>query len=482
MHGTRMWTSLPQRQRSLILFALLSFALLIKCIWPLFVYHIPLGYDVGIYRYLFVRHADGFPPFDVVALPAWAKGHPLGLFFVTTILIRLGIPADWLIGWIWNLFPVFLAILLGWVMMRREGKTVGLLTMLAALLSVAYFDGFAAMYWKTLASLFWCVLTYHLLERRSWIAVITGILTVATHHQTGLLFGLAFGSWVIVGLFKAWIFERRFPREILLPLIGGVIVLAVGLLWYLPVWKEAVMQNLPELFAGEGSPGGNFPPASFYLSTSGILLALGAVGLLVSLKRERFTLWQWSVLWCLLFVSLRLFFFRRFFLQLDFFLLPFAAIAIHFFWKRYPQFIARSVLVLAVGIQLIVTSITIATRKPAIDAATYATLPALAEIVPPGATIIDPENQSPPFLQGWLPYAHVAGPGLFETTWSYDQWKTFIVGSHTDRLHLLQPLGNDTYVYISPYFRNYYGAFADSFLADSCFSRQTDALYKVVCK
>src|SRR5690242_15865719 len=73
--------------------------LTIKFLWPLFQYHIPLGYDAGIYRYLFVRHAQGFPPFWLGPIDPWAKGHPLGLFFFSTILMRIGVPVDWLIGW-----------------------------------------------------------------------------------------------------------------------------------------------------------------------------------------------------------------------------------------------------------------------------------------------------------------------------------------------------------------------------------------------
>lgn len=482
MQNVRMWTSLSQRQRYSLFTVLLLLALCLKFFWTLVVYHIPLGYDVGIYRYLFVRHADGFPPFDVVTLPAWAKGHPLGLFFFTTILMRIGIPVSWLIGWIWNLFPVLLAALLGWVMARREGKAIGLLAMLAALLSIAYFDGFAAMYWKTYASLFWCVLTYHLLERRSWLAIITGILTVATHHQTGLLFGLAFGSWVLIGLIRAWISQKRFPTEILLPLVAGIVVLIVGLLWYLPVWQDAVAQNLTILLQGDQSPGGNFPSAFFYIRTSGILLAFGIVGLLLSFKRERFTLWQLSVLGCLVFVGLHLLFFRRFFLQLDFFLLPFAAIGIHALWQRYRHIFARIILVIALLIQLVSTALVGMTRTVDIDPATFASLEAIAGTLPHDATILDPENQSPPFVQGWFPYDHVAGPGLFESAWSFDQWKSFILGTHADRVQLLSSIPGDTYLFASPYFTQYYGQYAATFLHDPCFSPQSANLYKVICR
>src|SRR3989344_4303219 len=121
--------------------------LLDKFLWPLFLYRIPLGFDVGIYRYLFLQHAEGFPPFIIAPMDVWALGHPLGLFFFSTLLMKLGVPVEWLLGWIWNLVPVVLAAVLAWVTGKREGRAIGVLTLLMALLSIAYFDGFAMMYW-----------------------------------------------------------------------------------------------------------------------------------------------------------------------------------------------------------------------------------------------------------------------------------------------------------------------------------------------
>ncbi len=479
----------------LILWVAFIALLITKFLLPLFWYGVPLGYDAGFYRYLFIRHAEGFPPFVLAPMDEWARGHPLGLFFFTTILLKLGMPVSWLLGWIWNLFPVVLASVFAWIIGKREsgishqssGKMTGVLVLLAALLSIAYFDGFAAMYWKTFASLLWCIVTYRLLERKSPWAILTGILTVATHHQTGLLFGLVFATWVVCTFIKD---VRRNPRAALRsalpPVLCGLIVLIIGVISYLPVWKDAVLEHVPaflNLLKGNDVAGGSFPPALFYLQTQGILLALGAIGFGLSFKRERFTLWQLSAFWSFVFVAGHLLFYRRFFLQLDFFLLPFAAIAIHTFWTRFPRVLHRLLLVIILLVQAVSTIMIMQTRVPDIDPTDLQTVTAFADSLPADAFVLGLDNQTATLLRGWLPFTHVGGPGLFESHWSYEEWSAFLLGSHDDRVKLLSALEGPVYVYISPYFTQYYGESIRGFLTDSCFAlTEYSRLYSVTCK
>lgn len=450
--------------------------LLVKFCWPLVSFDMPLGYDPGFYRYLFLVHATGFPPFALADLEPWARGHPLGLFFFSTVLIRLGVPVDWLIGWVWNVFPVVLAGALALTVRRRHGGLAAVFTLLAALLSVAYFDGFAAMYWKTYASLFWAVLAYDALDRRSWWSVPLGFLAVVTHHQTGLLFGLAFTAWIILPLLP---FTRSTEKVIdaamgmkrLFMLAGfGLFILAAGVLAYLPVWKEAVLDHLPALLGRGEVASGSFPPATFYLRTQGLLLAAGAYGFWLSLRRERWTLWQLSVLWCLVFVVLRLLFYRRFFLQLDFFLLPFAGIALADLWRRFPLPSGRGALAVLCAIQLFIMQQSIIGRGPIVDDETYAAVVAARDVVPEEGYVLTLENESAVVLRGWLPEHHVGGPGLFESVWALPEWEVFLLGESWERETMLSRLPyRPVYIFATPYFRQYYAEYADTFLQDPCF-------------
>lgn len=399
-------------------------------------------------------------------------------------------PVDWLVGWIWNLFPVVLAGTFAAVISNRYGRFIGMCTLIAALLSVAYFDGFAAMYWKTFASLFWCVLAFRAFERRSWLGIPFGILGVATHHQTGLLFGLVFLSWIILAALPftqstqtTFLSGKKLsPRLVFMTVGAGAVILIIGILAYLPIWRDAVLTNLPALLGQTEAASGNFPPPLFYVQTEGILLLLGAYGFVQNIRRERWTLWQLSVIWSFLFVALHLLFYRRFFLQLDFFLLPFAGMALADIWTRFATVGARLSLIAVCLVQVALMVNTITLRKPPVSDETLAAAINAGNVVEQDGFILGLDPDSATLLRGWAPDKHVGGPGLFESQWSFDQWKRFLLGSHNERAALIAHMPQPLYVFVSPQFATYYGSYADQFLSDSCFMH-TDhpMLYRAAC-
>ncbi|PIQ76700.1 hypothetical protein COU78_05405 [Candidatus Peregrinibacteria bacterium CG10_big_fil_rev_8_21_14_0_10_49_24] len=460
----------------------LGFATLLvaKFLWPLFTYDIPLGYDPGIYRYLFLRHAEGFPPFFIGEMDAWAHNHPLGLFFFSTILLRAGLPVDWFLGFIWNLFPIVLIATYAWITSRKEGATTGILVLLVGALSVPLYDGFSAMYWKTFAALLFAIWTFYLLEKKSLLAIVPGILTLVTHNQTGLLFALTVGTWWAIQM----IHKRNDPTWRKASLIGGV-VLILAALAYLPVWKQAVGDHLLPLLTmrGDDVPAGSFPPVNFYMKMNGLLLLAGVYGCIVSFKKQRrATLWILAVLWSAAFVFLRLFFYRRFFLQLDFFLMPFAAIAIADCWKRLPSFVGEVVLISFIAAQGYLSYQVLLLRQPDIDAETFAIVSSLHTMIPEDALVLTLENKSTTWVRGWLPQNNVAGPGLFSLPWSRDRWEQLLFGTHEEKEALLGLLPGKVYFVLTPLFYSYYGEFADAFIADSCFEKLQDKpLLLVTC-
>ena len=62
----------------------------IKFLLPVFLFPIPLGYDPGIYRFLFLKYAETFPLLP--ELPRWAGEHPPGLFLIAAPFLDLGMP------------------------------------------------------------------------------------------------------------------------------------------------------------------------------------------------------------------------------------------------------------------------------------------------------------------------------------------------------------------------------------------------------
>ncbi len=478
-----------------MLAGILILALLAKYTGTLFAFDVPLGYDAGIYRYLFVKYAGAWPPFMLPDLEPWAREHPLGLFVLTSVLMKLGLPVDWLIGWMWNCVPVVLACVLAWVAWREQGKAVGILTLLVALLSVAQFHAFQAMYWKTEMALLWFVLTLFFLERSPLRAGLFGVATLATHHQTGLLLGLVLLTHgIILVVREGW--NPRIRRFTFL----GIAIALFGSALYAPVWQDAVMPHLARILArGADVPPGSFPGVRFALTSSGILFALGAVGFVWRFRTERFSPWHLAVVWSLLFVSLQLFFHRRFLLHLDFFLLPFAAAGLAALWSAWKTRLAHGLLIASIAVQAISSVSAIAPRllpevlrvrmvdalpeiRPSLDGAIFAAIQRLPATLPEGAFVLALEPESAPWLRGWLPHERVAGPGVFSSPWDYAGWERFLLGSALDRRELLWSLPRPLFLFVSPAFRVYYSERADRFLADPCFEKTPHPmLLKVVC-
>jgi hypothetical protein len=458
-------------------------ALAIKFLYPLFLFDQALGYDVGFYRYLFIRHAEGFPPFFTVDLEPWARGHPLGLFFFSTILIRLGVPVDWLIGWVWNVFSIVLLCTLAWATGKRYGRMVGVWTLVAALLSVSTFDAFGAMYWKTFASLFWMILALRAVERRSWLAIPFGLFTVVTHHQTGLLFGLVMISYYVLPFlpFVRPTFPLRIQglrlHDVLIVLGAGIFVVVLGLLAYIPIWKDAILPHLPALLGETDAASGSFPPALYYLQTEAVVLFFGVIGFVLNVRRERWTPWQLSVLWSFLFVALHLLFYRRFFIQLEFFLLPFVGVALSSAWSRWNDVRVRVALVVLLVVQLLVMRQAIARHYPMLDDATFDAVFKGQQIVPSDAFVLGLENVTPVILRAWFPHQPVGGPGLFDAPWGKEQWETILLGNSKKRAAILRSIPGPLYLFASGYFRSYYGEYADVLLRDPCLQQVDDTMY-----
>ena len=440
--------------------------LMAKFLTPLLLFDMPMGYDPGIYRYLFMRYADALSVFSMPDLAPWAGEHPPGLFIIGAILMKIGIPVDALIGWVWNIVPVALAGVLAWVTTKRKGTTVGVAVLCMALISQAYFDGFYAMYYKAYVALILTCFTYYFAEKFSPWFLVTALLTVAVHHQTGLIMAIALGVWWMLKL----------PSELKNPLykrytIGILCIAIIGFLIYLPHFERVFWSPFKSIFLlrGDNAPAGAFPPASFYISTMALLLGVGVIGFVRSFKNERGSLWQISVLACLLFIVFRLVFYKRFFLHFDFFLLPFAAEGAVWIWNVVTSKYARGVLVVLGFAQCAMSWNAMMLREPQVPREYLQQVEVVGTVVPEGSTIIALENVSGTWLLGWLPHHIVGAPGLFEYPgWTYEEWEMFIDGKDSERKILLQGLQGDVYFFDGPLFEQFYGNRAQRVLNDPC--------------
>ncbi len=501
---------------------LVLFLLVAKYFWSLYLFpEVPFGYDAGIYRYLFIRHAIGLAPFDTANMAPWARAHAPGLFFISSLLMRFGMTADMLIGGVWNIIPVVLACVLAFVIRKRHGDLAGFFVLVAALLSTVQYEGFLMMYYKTLVALLWCALAFSYFESGSILWMLFGMFAIATHQQIGLILIVAIGSSLVslVVLKNQPISLRRCGEFVL--------TIGVGLLWYLPTYERSLQDIAPKFLASGtllalsigiivvggfsalivwlpqknkrylwvtcaavcvillsllpvvlDSPGilsrllvprtdtasGAFLSLAEYLKLSFPLLLAGVVGLVLSLEHERGTPWQWATVWCAV-ASLGMFFFyRRFLLPLDFFLLPFVAIACTALLQHKKG--GRMVLALLLVLQAGLLIHHISRIDPVVKPEWMKQFAELHTSVPAGSTVIVLDNMAP-WVLGYLPDSSVSGPGIFDSL-PLSAWEKFLLGSEADRREFFEFYPKGTFFYATDIFRMYYPPEVQSVLQHSC--------------
>lgn len=456
--------------------------LVAKFFWTLLRFDVPLGYDPGIYRYLFLQYESALSTLSMPDLLPWAREHPPGLFILGAVLMKLGISVDILIGGVWNAIPVVLACVLAWVVAKRKEPAIGVLVLLIVLLSSPYYDGFYAMYYKAYVALILVCLTYYFVEKFSPWFLLTALLTIAVHHQTGLIMTMALGVWWIIQ-FPAQRKNIRYKWYS----IGLVAIAVIGLLIYLPHFERVFWSPLKSIFLlrGDDAPAGSFPETKFYISTMCISLLFSAIGFWRNVQTERGSLWQLSVIACAIFIVFRLVFYKRFFLHLDFFLIPFAAEGIWYLWNRNTNTFYRSIIGVLVVAQGVISFQGMQLRGPIIPLQELKTIQSLESTLPEGTAIVTLDNVTAPWLLGWMPRYTVGAPGLFDypKDGTIEEWEKFILGENADREQILLRFKKDLYLYISPIFMEHYREYAQNVINDPCLHHINGTpLYHSLCR
>lgn len=497
---------MPSRRR--ILVAVLVVLLCAKYLWSLTVSPVPFGYDAGMYRFLLLRHAEGWPPLFTAALPPWSSAHPLGLFAFTTPLIKLGVPVDALLGWMWNLFVVVLACVLAWVVSRERGARVGVAVLAVFFVSVAQHEGFLAMYAKVMVALLWCALALHFAERRQRRWILFGMLAIATHLQVGLVLGLAVASSFAFRLLSG---DKNGSKFLLWT---GAVTAVLGGLWYLPNYAQAIVPVAAKvwdsvnpvslLIAGilivamavasvaiarvrkqllseqtsfvtllvviavavlggsvalsgvvHGEVAGSFLSLPRYIQLSMPLLVLGVIGFVLSVRSgERGSAWQWALVWCAVLVCSRFFFYQRFLLLVDFFLLPFAALALERLWFNRDHAV-RWFAAAVIAVQCFFALQHLSETLPQLSPVHLSAIQAAAAQVPDGAHVLVLENLTAPWVLGYMPHAQIVAPGVFVSP-DYDAWEGLMYGTPEQRRAFFLNFPAPVFVYASDAFTSYY--------------------------
>ncbi|MEI6426366.1 MAG: hypothetical protein WCO66_03370 [Candidatus Absconditabacteria bacterium] len=215
-------------------------------------YDIPLGYDPGMYKGIFVVWQHILSQGNLSLLPGWVRHEPL-LGVLMGALGNIGFSFDWLLTWgigILSLLPGIIIFLL----FRKQNLRIAILSAVFYWVSITQYEVFWRGYLKQImgVSLMLGVLRAWEHKLPLWQGIFFFVIIIL-HKHTALYTGAILASMICIDMWK----NKHIPWKYI-----GIFILAgiLGLVAYLPFWNNIFPEAIKAAqttFAGTGT-GGDF--------------------------------------------------------------------------------------------------------------------------------------------------------------------------------------------------------------------------------
>ena len=326
--------------------------ILIIRVIPYFSTSIPLGYDVGLYKY---GIEYGLQNTDLWILQGGMEPGFLYLMQPFSLLLS----TDFILKYLLIGFCILLGLGVYFVSKEYFNKTTALISVFIYALSLIQFRTFWYMYYKNIIGMSTMLFSFYFLKKYEsnqkniykWLFIIFGGVTGAIHRPTFYLFGLSYFIYAFVSPYS----NKKYSKKILLNnILSGVSILIIAGLFYLGDFFQAITSILPGVAGGFIDPGqspGTFINLFTYQYSILPYLALAILGLVFCIKRKIGILEIWATL-NLAIVYFQFFFFNRFIIMLDLALILFASYGFYLLIenKKKAGVIITIILLLSLGI------------------------------------------------------------------------------------------------------------------------------------
>lgn len=412
---------------------------------PYLFWLVPTGYDAGIYLFLF----KVFPQ-----IPEWQKiGFSPGLFWLSWLLTKLGLTPESLLVPLQITAEVFLFGCLYWVVKKLIDKKTALLAVFLLTVSAVQFRAFWYFYVKNVFALGLMLLALYFLSQKKLVkALVFSLLTAIFHLPTFLMLFLI----MVLSNLKT----------------AGLAILLGGLA-YLTNFQLGIKPFLqPLLTISKGSSGSFYSLTISWLLTL-LYLPLAIYGLKNKSKLKPFLI---GLIVCLVWVVMRLFFFNRFFITLNIFLIFWAAIGLKQLMDKYKQHWDLFQFYFAACIIFIVAFI-FKTGQPLINRQLLNEVKSFK--AEENASLLSTGKADAAWLLGWTEYPVIAwGYGGEDKYWDRQQWQRIFdpVGVE-EKVKLFKLLPQPVYVFLNETNLN----FLTDLQQPPCFEQKSLHFYKFVC-
>jgi hypothetical protein len=453
-----------------MLFTLLLVGFLTTRLIPYLWSQVPLGYDPGLYLYLFKKYSE-IPMLSFANLPAWLiqafqPGIPI-IARITTIFVN---PEKILLPLI-VASQIFLFISVYLLAKKFWDKKTALWTVFLFTCSAVQYRLYWYYYLKNITALSFLILAFYFLSLGSYWSILFSVLVLYFHQQTG--------AFLLAVLFALFIFQPKKRRFYLTVSVATLIVAAP---YYLPTFNQTlypfirpvVISLVPPLLGGTlGTPSGSFYnlPAAIILALPYLGFALWGLKLLRSKKEFPFIIIPIAISFPIALFGLSLS--RRFIPFLDLFLLFPAGYAACWYFNKKKRFALIYILFVITLIGIYVYK----TGRPLIVDDEFKEISMLSQ-TEPNAYVLVTDQEYTPWVYGWSERKPITpGFGENDICWTTDQWHEFWQNDNPDLVRsLLLKLPQPLYIYHGDrhWAMNFYPE-------GECFERVNWRTWKFVC-
>jgi hypothetical protein len=446
-----------------LLYPALALSILFRVI-PYLNNSVPLGYDPGLYKYLFEH------PFGDAYLTSL---YPMLFTVVMSALNKI-------LGYDVLLVPVFIGLSVSTCVVIYHSAN-RLLHPQAGTIAAVLFSASSIQYLVFQQNFYKNVLGINLLllalmlfkesDGPNWKLVLLGGIIAGTHRPAFLILGSTYLTYVVLDV------KDFRTREFGFLVINGIAVIGLALLFNLDRIEPfllAGVANVTRSVASTGSAGGAFIGFDTYIIQSLPMIPFAITGAFHYRKESRPL--AIAALITLTIVILQLYFHNRFIVYLDIFVILFASMGFHVLLndrKTYTYGLGITVALLVMSLGL--TADRAFGAKPLISDRELTEIAEISTRVERDATIMVTDNYYAPWVRGWVD-RHVIAPGLFgfDAMTSAD-WENFWEG--IDRELYLREIDRPLYIHVGQRQRQLE-------FDDLCYERHdlgTSELYEYVC-
>ncbi len=461
------------KNKILLLLLLISIWLGIYRIIPFFDVNIAFWYDPGLYRLLFVDYINNLPNINFDNL-SWRdrSAYPPFLGFLWNILYIIGFNVDNLLSFWLGFFSVITWIFI-YLNLKKYSKITWIIGVILFMISVVQYKSFAMNYYKQIIWVIFFLAIFYLFEKKKYLLSIPLVISVFTiHRPSGLFFLLVFVVYKIFDFIK-YRNEKKYLeknikkkgnkekfdntmftyKDVLFVLLSWI----VALLMYLPLFQELILNLIKPLTTtiASSGPSWSFFSVSDFIKYSYLFIVISLYWFYLKIKNKDFDyIFIWYLVWAL-WIILKLFFYNRFLIFFDIFVILLAAYSFGIIFKENKKLFYFLFIWFFFLQSYFYYNYVSSNNKAEISQIELDNIKKINTIVPENSMLMVNSRSRSAWL-AWYTLKPVIAPWLFEyDKWTLDDWKKWWLWDWKVKCELLdtyKDLDRPVYIWMTKFY------------------------------